>query len=102
MAPRIALFRCLTRIRRPARPIRSAATTLVAAGATAVPHAVPAALVCGMCPAWYSRRETPMQKVLLTFVGFHDPFHKSAAARLLGVTPQAVGKYQRAGEGQQA
>jgi len=26
----------------------------------------------------------------------------SAAARLLGVTPQAVGKYQRAGEGQQA
>jgi DNA-binding NtrC family response regulator len=38
----------------------------------------PAVLVCAMRPTWYSRGETPMQKVLLTFVGFHDPFHKSA------------------------
>jgi hypothetical protein len=68
-----------------------------------------------------------MSKVLLTFVGFHDPHHRGAiedeelkgpilyllglrsfdralelaegsqagAARLLGVTPQAVGKYLR-------
>ena len=52
-----------------------------------------------------ARRVPQPQKVLLTFVGFHDPFHKSAVEgeelkgpilHLLGVSPQAVGKFQKA------
>ena len=49
--------------------------------------------------------DPPAQEVLLTFVGFHDPFHASAVEGeemkgpiryLLGVSPQAVGKFQQA------
>jgi hypothetical protein len=52
-----------------------------------------------------ARREPHPKKVLLTFVGFHDPFHASAVEgeelkgpilHLLGVSPQAVGKFQKA------